>query len=78
MSTLLEHAKESALDIITDRDLPTSIISLISPRAQQIRSLEFHRSHWRDIITFFESTSQKLQLLHTLKIIYPSIFASHG
>ena len=78
VSTLLERARGSVLDIAAFRDLPISTITLISPHAQQIRSLEFMRNHWQDIITFSESTSGRLLLLRTLAIIPPTISDSLG
>ena len=41
VSTLLERAKGSALDIVTGHRSPAGAIALICPRAQQIRRLEF-------------------------------------
>ena len=68
MSTLLERAKGSALDIIAHHDAPSRTISLISSRSQQIRCLEITQSYWQDIITFSESISGRLPLLRNLKI----------
>ena len=68
LSTLLERAKGSALDIITDWSVPDGITTLISPRAQRIAYLEFVDSYWRDVIAFSELDSGQLPLLHTLKI----------
>ena len=67
-STLLERAKGSALDIIVDSKAPVGTIPLISPRAQQIRYLEFARGRWEDIIAFSEFNSGQLPLLRILKI----------
>ena len=67
-STLLERAKGSALDIIAHRNVPVGIISLISPRAQQIKYLDFSKGRWKDIIAFSEFNSGRLPLLRTLKI----------
>ena len=68
VSTLLERAKGSALDIITDRNAPDGTITLISSRAQQIAHLEFVGNYWQDILAFSELNSGQLPLLHTLKI----------
>ena len=68
VSTLLERAKGSALEVITDCDAPVGTTALIAPRAQQIVYLEFMQNHWQDIITFSEFNSGQLPLLHTLKI----------
>ncbi|KAF9783886.1 hypothetical protein BJ322DRAFT_884870 [Thelephora terrestris] len=74
VSTLLERAKGSALDIISYRDIPSSTIALISPRAQQIRNLKLKYCPWQDIITFSEFDLS----LRTLQIISPLIARSHG
>ncbi|KAF9783894.1 hypothetical protein BJ322DRAFT_1197273 [Thelephora terrestris] len=68
VSILLERAKGSPLDIIVHRHDPIGTIALISPRAQQIRSLEFRNRNWLDIIAVSEFNSGQLPLLRTLKI----------
>ena len=68
VSTLLERAKGSALDIVTGYGSPASAIALISSRPQQIRSLESAGNYWNDIIKFSESI---LPLLRVLKIRDP-------
>ena len=68
VSTLLERAKGSVLDIVAHHHFPATSITLISPRAQQIRYLEFTGCQWEDIIAFSESISGRLSLLHILKI----------
>ena len=78
VSTLLKRAKGSALDIFARYDDPDGTTALISPRAQQIRYLEFITNHWKDIIMFSEFNSGKLPLLRTLRIIYPTIIDSDG
>ena len=78
VSTLLKRAKGSALDIIINRDVPVGTITLVSPRARQIKYLEFTGNDWQDIISFSESNSEQLPLLHTLKIIHPITPSSHG
>ena len=78
VSTLLKRAKGSPLDIVTYYDIPDGTMTLISPRAQQIRCLEFIGNHWKDVIIFSELNSGQLPLLRTLKIIYPTFFDSHG
>ena len=78
MSTLLERTKGSALDIIIHHDTPAGVATLISPRAQQIRCLEFRQSHWQDIVTFSKSNSGRFPLLRTLKIISPQGTPSRG
>ena len=78
MSTLLERAKGSALEVITDGDAPFSTIKFITPRAQQIVYLEFMGNHWRDIVAFSEFNSGQFPLLHTLKIIPFDTLNLHG
>ena len=78
VSTLLKRAKGSPLDIVTYYDVPDATMTLISPRAQQIRYLEFIGSNWKSVIIFSELNSGQLPLLRTLKITHPIIFDSHG
>lgn len=68
MSTLLERAKGSALDIIVHYDIPDGTMPLVSPHAQRIRYLEFMYNSWQDIAAFSEFNSGQLPLLRTLKI----------
>ena len=68
VTTLLERARHSPLDIVIHRDVPATIISQISTLAQQIRHLEFSQNDWQDVITFSELNSGQLPLLRTLKI----------
>ena len=69
MKTVLERAEGSALDIIINREVPIdSMITLLSPRAQQIRYLKFARQRWADVIKFAGIDSGRFPLLHTLKI----------
>ncbi|KAF9783462.1 hypothetical protein BJ322DRAFT_1110348 [Thelephora terrestris] len=70
VSTLLKRAKGSALDIITNCDAPAGTTPMISPRAHQIRYLEFRGNNWQDIIAFSEFNSGQLPLLCTLKILW--------
>ncbi|KAF9783855.1 hypothetical protein BJ322DRAFT_1211778 [Thelephora terrestris] len=74
VSTLLERAKGSALDVVAHRDDPVGTITLISPRAQQIRHLEFRYNRWQDIVTFSAFNPP----LRTLKIIHPDNKYSDG
>ncbi|KAF9783897.1 hypothetical protein BJ322DRAFT_1211799 [Thelephora terrestris] len=73
VSTLLERARGSALDVITRRDIPISTIRLISSRAERIRHLEIIRTDWEDVITFSGFNSGQLPLLRTLKIDFPDL-----
>ena len=77
MKTLLERAKGSALDIRSAGLYHPGILALLSPRAQQFRTLDFVRDYWSNVRRFSEATSGPLPLLHTLKInaIKPHIFA---
>ena len=77
ISTLLERAKGSALDVITSRNAPVGTISLISPRAQQIMNLEFMGNYWQDIMAFSELNSGQLPLLRALGIVSPEAFDPH-
>ena len=76
VSTLLERAKGSGLDIITHHHAPANILLLIYSRAQQIRSLEFARNLWKDVETFSEAISGRLPLLRILKIRSHDPYAS--
>ena len=77
VSALLGRAKGSALNIITHRNVPVGIMTLISPRAQQIASLEFMGNYWQDIIAFSELYSDQLPLLRTLKVVSLKTVDSH-
>ena len=68
VSTLIERAKGSVLDIAAHQRTTAGTLTLISSRAQQIRSLEFTRNYWSDVKTFSESISGRLPLLRILKI----------
>ena len=68
MKTLLERAKGSLLDIITDYNAPVGTVTLLSPHTRQIRSLNFAHNYWADIRWFSQVNSGPLPLLHTLKI----------
>jgi len=68
VKTLLERAKGSPLDIITDCNAPASTVTLLSPHTRQIRSLNFTHSDWADIRWFSEVNSGPLPLLRTLEI----------
>jgi len=65
---LLERAKGSALDIRVTCLNGVTILVLLSPHAQQFRSLDFTFDYWPNIQRFSEATSGPLPLLHTLKI----------
>lgn len=77
-STLLDRAKGSALDIITHRNAPGGVQTLISPRARQIGSLEFKHNSWGDIVTFSGFNSGQFPLLRTLKITSFETYDSNG
>ncbi|KAF9778073.1 hypothetical protein BJ322DRAFT_1025425 [Thelephora terrestris] len=71
VSTLLERAKGSMLDIVVHGDAPAGTIQMISPCAHQTRYLEFIQTDWKDIRTFSEFNSGQLPLLRILKIFSP-------
>ena len=74
VSTLLDRAKGSALDVVTCRNAPDGALALIFPRARQIRCLELQYVAWKEILTFSELNSARLPLLRALKIIYLEAF----
>ena len=78
ISTLLERAKGSPLDIIIHRDSPAGTIAQIAPRTEQIVHLEFLWNYWQDIITFSESNHGKFPHLRTLKFDPSETYNSHG
>jgi hypothetical protein len=68
MKTVLERANGSALDVLIEKDLPTTSVALLSPHIQQIKHLEFKFTHWEDIEKFSEVNSSPLPLLRSLQI----------
>ncbi|KAF9784368.1 hypothetical protein BJ322DRAFT_844594 [Thelephora terrestris] len=78
VSTLLERAKGSALDVFTHRDGPIGTLPLISPRAQQIGYLGLSVHRWQDVVTFSELNFGSFPLLRALEITYSVIFDSNG
>ena len=78
MSTLLERAKGSALDVIINRYTPVGTITHISTRAEQILSLKIIHNHWQDIIAFSEFNCGKYPLLRTLSIFSLETFDVPG
>ena len=68
MTTLLERAKGSVLDIVVNYHAPPDTIVLLSPHAQNIRYLEFPYNCWTDILALSQVISGQLSLLRTLKI----------
>ena len=78
VSALLDRAKGSPLDVITHGDVSDGILSLISPRARQIRHLELHLNSWKNITTFSEFNSGRLPLLRTLKIVSSETYDLDG
>ena len=69
VSTLLERAKGSPLHIISHGNAPGAI-TLISPHARQIRSLDFILGRWQPI-AFSKFNFVQLPLLRTLRIVAP-------
>ena len=68
VKTLLERAKGSALDVVTDYRVPLNTTTLLSPHAQQIKHLEFAHDRWTDVLTFSRVNSGQLPYLRTLKM----------
>jgi hypothetical protein len=68
VTTLLERAKGSALDVVAIRGAPLGTVTLLSPHTRQIRHLRFPYNDWTDILTFSEVNSGPLPLLRTLDI----------
>jgi len=68
VKTLLERAKGSPLEIITNYSAPVGTIALLSPYAQQITYLNFIHDRWTDVQRFSEVNSGPLPLLRTLEI----------
>ena len=68
MKTILDRAKGSPLDIRSGPLDDADIMALLSPHAQQFRTLDFVTGYWSDIQEFSEAVSGPLPLLHTLKV----------
>jgi len=68
VKNLLERAKGSPLDVVTNTRSPIGTIRLLSPHASQIRYLNFIQGRWTDVRRFSEVNSGPLPLLHTLEI----------
>ena len=68
MRTLLERARGSPLDVVTNRHAPDGAITLLSPHTRQIRSLDFRHNSWTDIQRFSDLSPGPLPLLRTLEI----------
>ena len=68
MKNLLERAKGSPLEVITNSRSPIDTIRLLSPHASRIRHLTFIQNRWTDIRRFSEVNSGPLPLLRTLEI----------
>jgi len=68
MKTLLERAKGSALDIITNSNDPVDALTLLPPYTRQIRYLNFGHNYWSEVRRFSEVHSGPLPLLRALRI----------
>jgi hypothetical protein len=68
VTTLLERAKGSALDITIDLGTPLDTMILLSSNVQQIRHLTFPANCWMDVLKFSEVISGPLPLLRTIEI----------
>ena len=65
---LLERSKGSALDIRSTYLGRADLVGLLSPHAQQFRTLDFTSDYWPNIQRFSEAASGPLPLLRTPKI----------
>ena len=68
VKTMLERAKGSALNIITNSIQPDGTVTLLLPHSTQSEYIYFKCSHWKDIQRFSEINSGPLPLLRTLKL----------
>jgi hypothetical protein len=68
VTTLLERAKGSALDVVAIRGARLGTVALLSPHTLQIRHLRFPHNNWTDILRFSGVNSGPLPLLRTLYI----------
>ena len=68
VTTFLERAKGSALEVITDHEVPLGTTTLLLPHVQKIRRLDFQSDYFTNIATFSEASSGPLPLLRTLWI----------
>ena len=68
MTTLLERAKRSALDLSLGFGVPADLMALLSSHTEQIRSLDFVFAGWEDVERFAGINSGPLPLLRTLTI----------
>jgi len=66
VTTLLERAKGSALDVIVSRKDPIGSMTLLPPHNNQIRYLDFACNNWVDIQRFSEVNPGPFPLLRTL------------
>ena len=78
MKTLLERAKGSTLDIISDYTDPAGTIALLPPRTAQIGTLNFSSGSWTKIQQFSEINSGPLPLLRVLRIFAVGEFNLDG
>ena len=66
--TLLKRAKGSELSVFTIRDGPIEVVQLLSAHTQQIKSIRFGSSLWKDIQQFSEINHGPIPLLRDLEI----------
>jgi hypothetical protein len=78
VTTLLERAKGSPLDVFTHHEAPVGAVTLLYPHVRQIERLEFVNSSWVDVTTFSEVDSGPLPLLRALTISTVLIFNPLG
>ena len=68
MTTLLERAKGSPLDVVIDHGAPSNRITPLLPHTRQIRHLAFSQSYWTEVSSHSRVISGPLPLLRTLTI----------
>ena len=68
VKTLLERAKGSTLDVDIRGRTPLDTVALLTPRAQQIGSLDYTLDRWAKLLTLPKVNYEPLPLLHTLTI----------
>ena len=68
MKTMLKCAKGSPLDITSTLLDRVNVLTLLSPHAQQFRTINFVRSSWPGVREFSKAAFEPLLLLNTLKV----------
>ena len=78
MTTLLERAKGSALEVVIDCHSPPNTITPLLPHARRIKRLKLPLNYWSQIVTLSQLISGPLPLLRTLKISVNESDGPHG